>query len=978
MPTVDPEPRSRVDQLFHEALRPGTPDLIGRTLLHYRIVEQLGQGGMGVVYRAEDTNLDRSVAIKVLPAGQTSDPEARRRFVHEARAASALNHPNIVTIYDLGNEGDMHFIAMEHVPGKTLAAVIGPEGLPIAAALDCAVQISGALAAAHSAGIIHRDLKPANVMISDQAAVKILDFGLARWAESTQADAAITRTAGLTTPGIIVGTAAYMSPEQAAGQPIDARTDVFSFGALLYEMLTGRRAFVGDSTASLLAAVLRDNPIPAQAIRKAIPADITHVLSRCLDKDRTRRYASAIELHREIVLCRERFSRRNTGFHALIRRPRFAVSAALLTLILMAAGTWYAVRASRAGSAKASLAESARLIESDELDRAFHLIRQASRYVPDDPELNRLRTQCAATANISTSPPGAEVSWKSYRDVESPWETLARSPVSGPLVPRGYLRWRIVKEGYEPRELAGFGSDAIKAALYRAPAASGTVQVPAGVFWSPTQQLPLDECWLDKYEVTNRQFKDFVDNGGYRDRKYWKHDFVDDGKRIPWERALSHFRDTTGRPGPATWELGTYREGQEDYPVCGVSWYEAAAYAEFAGKSLPTVYHWRHASPDWNFEMVTLSNFGGTGPARVGSYGGLGPYGNYDMAGNVKEWCWNGFGGSRYLLGGAWDEPKHSFGEPDAQPPFRRSVNYGFRCAKYLAPLSEALKGEYQYQLRDYATEKPVSEEVFGIYRNMFSYDSTELASAIEAVDEKARYWRREKVTFNASYPGERVIAVLFLPRNTAPPFQTVVYFGGSEIFLEKNTSDSITGSDLDFIMRSGRALMVPVYKWSYERGSGGRNPASKTSSRWRDFVINCYRDLARSLDYLQSRSDIDRSRLAYLGWSAGSALGPVFNAVEPRFRTAVYIVAGLPNEAYAPEVDPLNFAAHVHVPVLMLNGRYDYTLPFSTSQLPLLRLLGGDKKHVVFDTAHTVPRLPMIKETLDWLDHYLGSVRTQ
>ena len=954
--------------------------MIGNIISHYRIIEKLGGGGMGVVYKAEDIKLHRFVALKFLPEELSRDRHVLERFEREAQAASALNHPNICTIHDIDEHEGRHFIAMEYIPGKTLGDSIGPAGMAISKALDCAVEISSALAAAHSAGIIHRDLKPANVMISDQGVAKVLDFGLAKLVEEPAGADETTRTAGLTRTGTILGTAAYMSPEQAGGQQVDVRTDIFSFGALLYEALTGNRAFIGDSTVSTLAAVLRDSPLPVGTVRPDVPSELGRILQRCLEKNREARYPSAVELHNALTACRERLIRRSTGLSALIRRPRFVVTALVLFVALLVSGAWLAVRASRVRWAKTvALPECARLIENEERDKAFRLIRQAARYIPEDSDLNKLRAQCAVAANVSTTPPDAEVSWKGYSDIGAPWEILGRSPLKGPLVPRIYLRWKIVKDGYEPQELAAFGSAPIATTLHRSPAAPGTIHVPAGIFWSPTQQLQLDEYWLDKYEVTNRQFKDFIDRGGYQDRKYWRHEFVENGRRISWEEAMTRLRDTTGRPGPATWELGSYREGQEDYPVSGVSWYEAAAYAEFAGKSLPTVYHWQRACANWNFAIVSLSNFGGKGPARLGSYQGLSPYGNYDMAGNVKEWCWNEIGGLRYLLGGAWNEPTYMFLAPDAQPPLTRPANYGFRCAKYIAPIGASLMAEYRYQLRDYTKEKPASDEVYRLYKNMFAYDRTELGPSTEAVDESPRYWRREKVTFNAAYGNERIVAVLFLPRNAKPPYQTVVYFPGADRFIEKDTSDSITGDEHDFVMRSGRAFMFPIYKGSYERGSGGEAHVSKNTVRWRDFIINCYRDLGCSLDYLETRPDIDRSKLAYLGFSFGSMVGPVLTAVDGRFRTAVYVVGGLANEPFIPEVDPLHFASRVHIPVLMLNGRFDFLYPLQGCQLPLLRLLGvpeADKRHVLFDTGHAVPRIPMIKEVLDWLDRHLGSVR--
>ena len=251
--------------------------MVGRTISHYEIVEKLGEGGMGVVYKAHDTHLDRFVPIKVLPPEKVADAERKRRFVQEAKSASALNHPNIITIHDIASDNGLDFIAMEYVPGKPLNQLIARKGLPLAEALKYAVQIADALAAAHAAGIIHRDLKPANVMVSGaperSGFVKVLDFGLAKLTDKADSgDREFTQSVQQDdTPasgeGSIVGTVSYMSPEQAEGKKVDARSDIFSFGSLLYEMVTtGRRAFQGESRLSTLSAVLREEPKPASQI----------------------------------------------------------------------------------------------------------------------------------------------------------------------------------------------------------------------------------------------------------------------------------------------------------------------------------------------------------------------------------------------------------------------------------------------------------------------------------------------------------------------------------------------------------------------------------------------------------------------------------------------------------------------------------------------------------------------------------------
>ena len=269
--------------------------MIGQTIAHYEILDKLGEGGMGVVYKARDTHLDRFVAIKVLLAERVADPERKRRFVQEAKAASALNHPNIITIHDIASDGGRDFIVMEYVAGRTLEQFIGRKGLKLNETLKCGIQMADALAVAHAAGIVHRDLKPGNVMVtgapSGPGLVKVLDFGLAKLTEAGGGELAPTETLKPhTEEGTILGTVAYMSPEQAEGKTVDARSDIFSFGAVLYEMVTGRRAFQRDSRLSTLAAILREEPKPATQVAVETPRDLEKIISRCLRKDPTRRY----------------------------------------------------------------------------------------------------------------------------------------------------------------------------------------------------------------------------------------------------------------------------------------------------------------------------------------------------------------------------------------------------------------------------------------------------------------------------------------------------------------------------------------------------------------------------------------------------------------------------------------------------------------------------------------------------------------
>jgi len=322
--------------------------MIGQILLHYRITEKIGEGGMGIVYKAVDTHLDRTVAVKILPPDKVSDPERKSRFVQEAKAASALRHPNIVVIHDIASDKGRDFMVMEFVEGQSLEALVGRRGLKLNEALGYAVQISDGLAKAHAAGIVHRDLKPTNVMVTGDGLVKILDFGLAKLVEeSPDAGAGPTVTMGSeakprTEEGYILGTVAYMSPEQAEGKKVDARSDVFSFGAVLYEMLTGRKAFDRVSRIKTLAAVLNENPRPAASVSDRIPAEVERILDRCLRKDPQRRWQTMSDLKVALQdLKDDSDSGKLRAADAPLRRgrKRLALYAAAAVLTLAAAAT---------------------------------------------------------------------------------------------------------------------------------------------------------------------------------------------------------------------------------------------------------------------------------------------------------------------------------------------------------------------------------------------------------------------------------------------------------------------------------------------------------------------------------------------------------------------------------------------------------------------------------------------------------------
>lgn len=627
---------------------------------------------------------------------------------------------------------------------------------------------------------------------------------------------------------------------------------------------------------------------------------------------------------------------------------------------------------------------------------AFELALKAQKYIPKDSTLAHLWNTVSSNVSILTEPGGAEVYWKDYQTPDAPWRYAGTTPFKDIRFPRSYLRIEIRKKGYQTIEYAGpwgygrLGSeiDTLKLDplgnlpenMVRFPRTTVNMYI-VGLEHHGGKEL--EEFLIDKYEVTNKQFKAFVDAGGYSNESFWVYPVFSNGKSMSLQEAIKLFVDKTGRPGPANWEAGTYPDGQEDHPVTGISWYEAAAYASYSKKQLPTVFHWGAAAATSRTEyMVPFSNYNGKSTIAVGSKPGYSTFGIYDLAGNAREWCHNESDkpGLRYILGGGWNDPTYSFNDSYTQPALDRSAGNGFRCMKalpgdrHITKLLEPVIPAF----RDYRKEKPVDDQTFSIYLTQFNYDKTPLNAKLEAKFE-GESWTAEKISFDAGYNRERMEAYIYLPRDFPPPYQPILYYPGSgDIYSTKYNPESIN-IFVDFILKSGRAIVRPIYKGTHERHDELKSDLPDESVFYKDHVIMWRKDIGRTLDYIETRKDIIPDKVGYLGWSWGGYMGGLMPAIEKRLKVIVLNVGGMVMNKSLPEVDQLHFLPRVKQPVLMLNGKHDMFFPVETSQKPMFDLLGtspNDKKFIIYESGHLVPRTEFVKETLLWYDKYLGPVK--
>ena len=607
----------------------------------------------------------------------------------------------------------------------------------------------------------------------------------------------------------------------------------------------------------------------------------------------------------------------------------------------------------------------------------------------------------SALANIRTQQDGVSVSWKAYGQVDD-WRFLGKTPLKPTRLPRGILKFKLEKEGYETTY---FSSSNPSLKFYNSPfdpgwnlepinlqpqgsVPNGMIYIQGGNFvpaltGSGVDPVFLHPFYIDKFEVTNKDYKEFLDAGGYSNSQYWvEMDFIKDGIALSFEEAKKMMVDSTGMTGPAGWEVGTYLQGTENYPVTGISWYEALAFARYKGNILPPMYHWAKAAfpPDEivspiSPKLLKRANFSKEKITNVGQ--GEGAYGTFDMAGNAKEWVWNIFGGRGLTLGGAFDEPTYLASQTAPEPRMNRSLKNGFRTVRLINPRDLNPFGDpIETQApRDLSYYKPMSEEVFNVYARSYQVSSSRPKHTEVYIDDSHPVWIKEKISLDVGYNNETMDVLIFKPKNSFGPSSPVIIHPGANYYTTPPEIDDVNPGEfsLDFLIKSGKTLVWPAWKGSLNRMPENRSSNEDTLRQFRSQFIAWVDDTDKTLDYLETRSDIDSNNIFYLGMSYGALFNTHTLLFEDRYKGAILYVGGA-FPTYPPLVDGINHLPRIKTPFLMLNGEQDYLVPKSAANF-FFQSTGTpseDKKIIFYDSGHwPLPRNQMIKETLSFIDQY-------
>tara|TARA_Y100001936_G_scaffold230793_1_gene254179 strand:- start:365 stop:2575 length:2211 start_codon:yes stop_codon:yes gene_type:complete len=624
-----------------------------------------------------------------------------------------------------------------------------------------------------------------------------------------------------------------------------------------------------------------------------------------------------------------------------------------------------------------------KLVEDENYFDAFFAVDDTSLLAEHFPGLlNKFSTM----RNISSKPKGAKVYLSKNTLKPSREIYIGETPIVDLRLPIGAVKLKFSKEGFQDRTIltkfrwtAPFIPPNLNklssAPVVKIDSLTKTLQI-AGIIENKSKYIPAYE--IDENEITNRDYNIFLKSPAYSNPVFWK-DLIKKYKLKEFSfRTVSKFIDLTGQKGPSTWSVGKYGEGKGNFPVLGISWFEALAFCEFNNKTLPNIYQWDNAAGMASSnEIIPLSNILKKDPIDISSPTAVGVYGLKNMAGNAREWIFNSSGSKRkFLLGGGFSDEIYLFNWVQSADPLDRSDLNGCRCAKSTNNDIAIGYEDIQTSTKDISKLIPVDDKTYQLYKSQYEYDKFNLNAKLLESKINQTGQRVERVELD-SFNNQKMQALLYLPKDIKGPYKAILFYPGSGAISTRSSQRAMNylHKNRSFLVESGYALILPIFTSTFERGDGLLNSVPNESINYRDHVITWGRELQITVDYLESRNDIDSENIAYMGWSWGGRIGSIMVAIEDRFKTALLIVGGMRVQNKKPEVDPLNFLPRIKIPTLMLNGRYDHFFPVETSQIPMYNFLGTqekDKKHIIYNTGHSIPFNELAKESLSWLDKYL------
>jgi len=641
------------------------------------------------------------------------------------------------------------------------------------------------------------------------------------------------------------------------------------------------------------------------------------------------------------------------------------------------------------------LPEIVRAYDNNEFDIVYAETKKLLDEGKTNPVIKSYYEKVTESVSIYTDPLNMDIFFTYPNDTLDVWYSLGKTPLENVRVPVTTLKWKFTKNGDEyfenahtyyiknnynnfiiPKDNQLLDDHVLFLGGKKPLTYPGIDHLPA---------IDIEPYSMSKFEVTNKSYKEFIDAGGYTNSEYWDFPYALNGEQLTYNETIKSFTDKFDQLGPANWSYGNYPEGQQNYPVTGISWFEARAYAKYKNLSLPNLYQWANAAMlSYSSSFVPNSNFSKNQLVEVGSLDSQNQYSIYDMAGNAREWIINSTdetNSHKAILGGGYEDDPYYFNDYYGQNILDRSLSNGLRLVKNLegnTKIESLAENVVSIATRDFMNEEYVSDEVFEIFKEQYDYTEKPLNAKVIPQEIKSGSFKIDRFEISSPYEENGILpGYVFYDSSQKKPLKPIILFPGSEAIHLTNVEFTLKSrlKRYNYLLSEGYAVFLPMFLSTYERVDELKSDYPDETEFYKDHMIKWGKEYKRTIDYIHSREDMDASKLSYYGTSWGGYMANVLLAIDDRVQCAVLYVAGLSFQRSKKEVEAYHYTSRITMPVLMLNGEFDQFFPLETSQIPMFKLLKTkpeDKKHFVSKTGHFVPQDVLIKEHLGWLNKYL------